>query len=335
MITTDVVHVSDYTTPTKKGYFGYDDEAFYRAINVCLKTGGPLYIPAGKYTLEKKIFSPKAFDIYSDSGAFIRWVNPDDCGILFDLTSSPHALCSIQLPNLFGPAVDDNFSIPGYSFTNPTYDEYTRCGTALMFVGGNRFNVTVHHIVGWERGIVLESTNQDIANVNVNVNTIDFCKQGISLTGNRSTQAVVANANTIWAKYPIYLNGDSQLITANRLTIAGQAFTNEYGGCGIFAIGGGDNISANTFDINWLAAGYKSDSPPGTPTDLLCPFIGGTSGECNIEGVGCFYGMRNKIRIGAANIAVPEYAYQHAPKATDSDRIRYIGSDNDVEILFV
>lgn len=267
-----------------KGDNATDDlAAFQAAITHCVSTQARLWIKEGAYVLSGKLTIPSTFDITCDETAAMRWTNPSDCGILLDFQDNADTLASLEFPQLFSSAINSSFSIPGYSVTtNGSYNLASRVGNAIHLKGGNRIRIDCLHAVGWDSAYLVESTpSAVVANVDLSVNTIDFCVKGIATyAGSAASSGVVAltfTANTVWAKYPIYFDGTNQSVAASEFKITGQAFTNEPDGSTIYGQTVAGKVDTCKIDVNWASSGYQADSVSGTPTTLICPFLAGSA----------------------------------------------------------
>ena len=331
----NIVNVKDVFVP---GINTGDDPGarMQAAIDLCESQNKVLYIPNGVYTPSKKLICRKPIGIISDPLALIRWTNRESCGIRFDFRGVPSAFADIRLPALFSPAIDSTFCIPGYRFNDAQYDVYSRIGVGVELIDADRTNISIQYSCGWYSGLMLVSREKALANINVNIHTMDFCYKGLNFFGEQTTSAVVATINTIWAKYPIYLDATDQLITGNTINIPGQTFVNERGGCVIYGrTADPARLTSNTFNINWISAGRNGDSPPNTPDDLKCPYLGGNGedpAQLYDDGVQTFDGRYNSFYLGSSRAPVNVPAMQISE---DDMRIRNSGIGNKIIRNFV
>ncbi len=332
-------------TPEDFGATGTADDwaVFQKALNYCGSTRKRLTILDGNYVFSKKLSMTTPFDIESARTARMRWTNPADCGVLIDFSGSSVGLCEINLPQLNGPAIDNTFSVPGYGPSTFTYARNTRAGIAVKLIGGDRTTLSAHVITGWEDGFhVTPSATRSSNNVNISVNTIDFCVRGMHVfAGPDDTLGVTSlkfEANTIWAKFPIYLSAYGGFINSSTYKINGQAFVNEPDGCGIYTAS--TRIDTCIFNINWLYAGFGVDSTADVPNFLQCPFLGGdgdsngVTNDGNSPTVGYFVGNFCEFTIGSV-MGIPGGAGAGSvPVAPGAIRVRDAGEYNDVTIRY-
>ncbi|GEP01802.1 hypothetical protein [Methylobacterium haplocladii] len=287
-----------------------DYGAFSLAIRYCEMNKASLFIPRKSYVLSKQLTITKPIDISCDNSANIRWLDADDCGIALDYREVNYGLCKVQLPHLFSPAVQANFQIPGYESNSKDYNPSSRCGDGLRIIGGNRQTIEIGYLCGWKNALVLQSTkikNRKISieNTSIYINTLDFCERGICLSSSEELDqggisAFDIRINTVWAKIPIYIDSRYCMISAGRIDIAGQAFTNEINGCLVYCLG--KNIERVTFNFEWVSAAKSDDSPKGTPEHLVLPFVGGDQKSNGLltdkANIGYFAGNLCKFFIG-------------------------------------
>lgn len=316
-----------------------DYAAFQAAITHCQATQSRLHITEGAYVLSAQLVATGTFDITSDKTAAMRWTSTTDAGILFNFVTSDDTLCSIELPQLFSAGVNSSFAIPGYVAGAYAYTLANRYVNAIELRGGNRINLSAQTIVGWSNGVLIKASGVSCDNINVTVNTIDFCVNGIKAdTGSGAgfgINALVFHANTVWAKYPIYIDGTTGFITSSRFIIEGGAFTNETDGSIFY--GAGTRIDTCEVDVQWASAGYQSDSTSGVSTSLICPFIAGnqTSNGLTTDGnatLGYFGGESCEFVIGAVMGIPGGKSASPIPAAGDTIRVRDAGSYNKVRI---
>lgn len=320
-----------------------DAPAFQAAIDYCQSARKKLHIPDGNYLLLSALIISQPFDISSDKTARMRWPNGAACGVSVDLTGFPVGLCDISLPQLYGPATDSTFSIPGYVPGAYNYNLASRLGNAVRLVGGDRTCLYAHMVVGFESAFKIEpSATRSTNNVNVAVNTIDFCVYGLNVYAGASPALGVTSlsfaANTVWAKRPVHLDAVTGFINSSKFTISGQTFVNEPGGCGIYSAG--NRIDTCSFNVNWLYAGYGSDSTVGVPATLECPFIGGdgTSNALTTDGnspdIGYFKGNFCEASIGSVMGVPGGKGAGSVPVAGDIIRIRDAGAYNTMYVKY-
>jgi len=316
-----------------------DYAAFQAAINHCQSTQTRLHIPEGAYVLSAQLNVTTTFDITCDKTAAMRWTSTTDAGILFNFTTSDDTLCSIELPQLFSAGVNSSFAIPGYVAGAYTYTLANRYVTAVELRGGSRINFSAQTIVGWQTGVLVKASGVSCDNINVTVNTIDFCVNGIKAdTGSSASYGInslVFHANTVWAKYPIYIDGTTGFITSSRFIIEGQVFTNETDGSVFY--GAGTRIDSCEIDVQWASAGYQADSTSGVSTSLINPFIAGdqTSNGLTTDGnatLGYFGGTFCEFTIGAVMGVPGGKSASPIPVAGDTIRIRDAGAYNTIRI---
>lgn len=242
------------------------------------------YIPFGYYALGAQLVWTKPFDIESDESAILRWTVSGG-GILGDFRSSPYGLNKWVLPGLLSSAINSSFNIPGYSSgAGWAYNVNTRNGSAVHIKGASRYTVEVQNIQGFENAYQAEATNDvtygahGVANVEFFVNTCDFTENLFYLNaGPSGAGGVVAfnlYANTAWVKRVLKANSQNGLVGGGgTITVGGQVFLNESGACAIYSIGA--NCSDFQIDLAWVSAGKASDSPSGTPSNLVCGYVSG------------------------------------------------------------
>lgn len=328
-----------------------DSAAFQAAIAQCESTGQPLYIPEGRFVFNSQLTVSKRFDIFSAKTAMMRWTSSveAECGIVFNFTTSGNnQLCEINLPSLFSAGVNSSFQIPGYNFPSGpfTYNLNARYGNGVYLKGGNRVNLNIHYMCGWQSGVLVGSTaTAMLANVNVNVNTIDFCVKGIAVYSSEASSAgvseLVFNANTVWAKYPIFVDCTNQYVIGSQFNINGSAYTNEINGSTIYA-SHADYTSLDTciFNVNRASSGYQVDSTSGTPTTLICPFLAGdgSSNGTSTDGnttLGYFKGHYCEFNIGPVmGVSGATAGSSPVPKAGDTIRIRDGGDFNLIRMKY-
>lgn len=285
-------------------------------------------------------------EVRSDATAALRFTNTASCGILLNFgTASNQALATLCFPQLYSPAINSSKAIPGYGPTSYTYNLNSRVGNAIFLQGGNRVNIFCEYASGWNAACqVSGTTTSSVDNVNVEFNTIDFCVYGVATyaaaSGSENIASLVWKANTVWAKYPIYIDGTNQNLVASEFHITGQAFTNEVNGSIIY----GQNISGTCdtckFVVNWAAAGYAADSTSGTPTNLINPFLAGSasSNGQTTDGnatLGYWNGQFCEFEIGPImgyGGGVP--AASPVPAAGNTIRIRDVGAFNLVTMRY-
>ena len=328
-----------------------DTAAIQAAITDCIANSKSLYIPKANYALAGQLTVGTPIDIRSDKNATMRWTTASagSVGIVLDFDAGSDNLCSIELPCLFSPAINSSFQIPNYSAAaSYNYNLASRIGSAIYLKGGNRINLSAQYICGFTNGLLAEATvSTTVDNINFTVNTMDFCEKGINLLcGSASAKGFsqfVFNANTMWAKFPIYLDLTYGYVLSSRFTIAGGAFVNEDGGCGVYCVGGA-NFADNVVDINFLEAGARSDSVPATTVNLVCPFLGGnsTSNALSYDGmgtspnIGYFGGKRSELFFGTyyGSIVADLGSASPTPTAGRTIRIRDAGTGNRVRVRY-
>lgn len=258
-----------------------DSVAFQAAIDAAIDEDYTLNIPSGTYYFASQLTFSSRVDVRSDKTALMRWDGiAANVGILLDFEDSgADQLLSIELPCLYGPAISSAFSLTGYG--SGTQDPTTRVGTGVHLKGGNRLNVYVHILNGFETGFKAEGTaTLSCDNLNLDINTSDYCEKCIEVvpSGNGVSQTV-ATINTVWAKFPIYIDSDAGYINGCSFNVTGTAFVNEDGGCGVYFTG--TAATSSTFRINQLQAGARSDSRNDV-AQMLTP--SGTMSATPVEG---------------------------------------------------
>lgn len=330
-----------------KGDNSTDDfAAFQHASDYAAALVKELRILKGSYALSAQVVTTVPINITCDNSSDLRWTNSASSGWLFDFrsTASNPGLTTINLPNMFSSAMDSGFNYPGYP---SSWTGTARLGSAVTLWGGSRININVHYIVGWLNGFNLAATfdvtngARNPENINATVNTIDLCVNGIYLDGGPSGASVgigpvTVTANTVFAKFPILLNSATNPVFEANVNITGQAFTNEAGGAGIYDPGVQTNTSY--FQINWLYAGYASDSPSGTSSSLTLPFLAGasTSNGSLTDGnatVGYFGGFNNEFDVGLA-AQLQAFPGGSLPAPSIVTRIRDAGVNNKVNVRY-
>ena len=327
-----------------------DTAAIQLAFDYCSANNASLHIIDGSYVLSNKVTSVNAFDVTCDATASLRWTSSTDntCGIYFDLSSAGDGMCNMNFPQLFSSAANSSFVIPGYdSGSSWNYNLSSRVGSAVRIVGGSRINLNIHYALGWTSACMLEATSSSSSdNINVFINTLDFCVNGLYLytgpAGTRGFNAVVFNANTAWAKFPIYVGATYGYAVGCRLAITGSVFVNENGGCAVYALGTG--LKASSIALNYVEAGEREDSVPATTSGLICPFIGGdqASNGTSYDGmgtssnIGYFGGSHCQIDIGAAFAYVVTDLGSNSPipVAGNTIRVRDAGQANVTHITY-
>lgn len=347
MIDKAPVNVYDYGA---KGDNTTDDSAaFQAAIAVCESTKRTLYIPEGEYVFASQLVVSSLFDIICDKTAMMRWTNTAEanCGIVFDFSTDDgtNQVCEISLPSLYSAGINSSFQIPGYGPSTYTYDLNARYGNGVYLKGGNRINLNVFYLGGWQAGVLVGSTpTAFLANVNINVNTIDFCVKGIAVfaetASSKGVSEIVFNANTIWAKYPIFLDCTNQFIVGSQFYVNGSAYVNEPGGSTIYAVDAAIELDTCKFVVNRASSGYQLDSTTGVANTLICPFIAGdgSSNGVNTDGnatIGYFKGKSCEFEIGPV-MGIPAIVAGSSaiPKAGDTIRIRDGGQYNKVRMRY-
>lgn len=323
-----------------------DIAAFILASAWCSARQIPLTISEGAFVLSRKWVIPGTFEIFCANTAALRFTDPSDCGVLLDYEGNADTLCTIRLPQLFSSAINSNFEIPGYAIEgNGDYNLNSRVGNAVHLKGGNRLRVEIFHPVGWHSAFQVESTpDAVVANVDLIANTIDFCVKGIttyaSQPGSAGVVALTFTANTVWAKYPVYIDGTNQSLAASRFSITGQSFSNELDGASVYGQNVAGKVDTCTFDLNWNSAGYQPDSPQGTPIDLINPFLAGSAASNGVttDGnatIGYWAASHNKFHFGAVmGLGGGGPSGSAIPAAGDTIRIRDAGGYNEIAITY-
>jgi hypothetical protein len=338
-------------------YFGVvannstDDTTAITAVFAAAVAAGQrrVHIPEGQYVLSDKITINSSIDITCDKTASFRWTNtdPTKVGFVFNWTDGSDTLCSVELPQLFGPGISSSFIIPGYSSAESyNYNLSSRYGAAVHIIGGDRNKVYVHYVKGFKDGILLvPTTTKTCDNYDITTGVMDFVENGLRVSNAGSGSLGVAQlkfkANTIWAKFPLYFELTNGYCVSSSFDIDG-VFVNEDGGCVVY--GEGTSVKGSTININWADAGKRNDSVPATPTNLRCPYLGGnqTSNSLSYDGMGTssnigYWGSNHcKIRIGAAfdYIGTDLGGGSPIPAAGHTIRIRDAGRNNDVQVSY-
>lgn len=242
------------------------------------------YLPEARCAFGRKIVWTKQFSTTCDTTGFLRWTNPASCGIELDWRANPHILFRMEFPSLLSPAIAADHTIPGYSEAEGwTYDVDSRVGDALYIRGGNRYSIYVHVAQGWVSCFhptgSFDGTYGGVVSANIELvaNTVDFCERFVHLdsgpAGSPGLAAFRVYANTAWCKHIVYVDGTASLVGGGGyVEIGGQAFVNEEGGCAVYTTGSPNGFKV---DIRWLAAGKSIDSPAGTPSGLVVPYLAG------------------------------------------------------------
>lgn len=257
----------------------------------------------------------------------------------------------ISLPGLYSPGVSSGLNYPGYGTTG--WSASSRSGNGITVWGGSRYTIEVQTMLGWSNGIYFASTYdttfgaQAPENVDVFLNTSDLCGAAILFDSGPANAgqlaAVNVTANTVFAKYPVaYLttNGSTTAIIDTRVTITGQAFTNESGGACLYAVG--VYINSSVIDENWCYAGYQATtagSPTGTSTTLVLPYIWGDQASHGLttdgNSPGAYFGGKyNDITIGSAAASVSGYGSSYAT-AGQAIRVKDVGENNKIRIRYL
>lgn len=255
-----------------------DLAAFDRVAALAVEFGPSIYIPSCPgYVFSDKWVVGGPVDIRSDKNTRMRWVSSTvaEMGILFDFQDGTDALCDISLPQLFNSSVGPNWSIPGYPAGQ---DHSSRQGIGVHLLGGNRLNLYVHYVSGFESGVKVESsTSSTVDNVNVEIGVSDFCEKGIHIDSGGPGSLGFAEfhfvGNTMWNKFPIYFENNYGYVVASSFDITGSAIVNENGGAVVYSEG--TTLRASTINVNMANAGWRTDSPSGTNFELICPFLAG------------------------------------------------------------
>jgi len=120
------------------------------------------------------------------------------------------------------------------------------------------------------------------------------------------------------------------------MTCTGAVFVDELNGCAIYSVG--TNLRNSSFYIENCKAGFDGGSPPGTPSNLVCAYVGGDqypAGELGYgnagQNTGYFGGNFCNIKVGVNNDNEP--AGTPIPQAGDIIRVRNAGNNN-IKILY-
>ena len=301
---------------------------FQAAINDAIYTTTPkkiLYIPSGFYYLNAQLVISGSINIECNTIGRISWEyasSAANTGILIYQSSQRTLLNTINLPMLVG--------------ISPT----SRVGTALELRGSYWTNINVQYMSQWENGFLINggssgSTAND--NIVVTVNTMDYVIKGFNVTG--AANAVTCTANTLYCKYPFYTDSTyAPSMNGINMKCTGAVFVNELNGCAIYSVGTG--LRNSSFYIENCKAGYAGDSPAGTPTNLVCAYVGGDqypSGQLGYgnttpsQTTGYFGGNLCDIKVGLNNDSEP--AGTPIPQAGNIIRVRNAGNNN-IKILY-
>jgi hypothetical protein len=328
-----------------------DDTAAIQACFTKAVSAGQkrVHIPEGQYVLSNKITITGSLDITCDKSASLRWTisNSANCGILLDFADGADTLCSIELPQLFSPAVTSSYTIPGYSSGSGwNYNLASRVGSAVHIKGGDRINLYLHYAKGWTDAIKVEpTTTKTCDNYDIRMGVADFCEYGLRVVnagvGSLGVAQMNFRANTIWAKFPLYFDTTNGYVISSRFEIDG-VFVNEDGGCVIY--GAGTGVRGSTIRVNWADAGKRADSVPATTANLRCPYLGGDQGSNGFlyDGMGTspnigYWGSNHcEISVGAAfdYIGTDFGAGSPIPAAGHTIRIRDGGRHNVVSVIY-
>lgn len=319
------INVMDYGAVADNSTNNYT--AFTNAIAAAIAAKKPLFIPGGNYVIGSQIYVTTPVDIYSDLTANIRFTNSVSSGFWFNFGGSP-AACSIRLPNLYGAGINSAFSYPGYP---SSWTGSSRYGTAIRLTGGYCQKVFVNWINGWDTGVLFETASVSgvtAGNIDINIGNIDLCAYGVYLKSIVSTtgmDAVAVTANTVFAKYPLYIDA-TYAISGITVNYTGSVFTNETGGSAVYL--SGTQLYNSTIKFNNTVAGYWGDSPSGTSSSLVLPYISGNQTQNGESGF--FGGTGNKITVQPDIIGdtVGYAGSSPIPAAGDSIRIKDGGTLN-------
>lgn len=257
------INVMDYGAVADNSTNNYT--AFTNAIAAAIAAKKPLFIPGGSYVIGSQIYITTPLDIYSDLTANIRFTNSASSGFWFNFGGNP-AACSIRLPNLYGPGISSAFAYPGYP---SSWTGSSRYGTAVSLTGGYCQKVFVNWINGWDTGVLFETASVSgvtAGNIDINIGNIDLCAYGVYLKSIVSTtgiDAVTVTANTVFAKYPLYINA-TYAISGITVNYTGSVFANETGGSAVYLAG--TQLYNSTIKFNNTVAGYWGDSPLSSTT---------------------------------------------------------------------
>ena len=323
------INVMDYGAVADNSTNNYT--AFTNAIAAAIAAKKPLFIPGGNYVIGSQIYVTTPVDIYSDLTANIRFTNSASSGFWFNFGSSP-AACSIRLPNLYGAGINSAFSYPGYP---SSWTGASRYGTAIRLTGGYCQKVFVNWINGWDTAVLAEtSASGTFANADINIGNIDLCKFGVYLNSSVSTtgiDGVSVTANTVFAQYPLYMVA-TYAISGITVNYNGSVFANETSGSVVYL--SGTQLYNATININNAVAGYWGDSPSGTSSSLVLPYISGNQTKNGESGF--FGGTGCKITI-QPDIIGDNFGWAGAspiPAAGDSIRIKDGGTANYISTEF-
>lgn len=285
------------------------------------------------------------FDVECDETSILRWNNSVSQGILLDMRANPSTPFNQKWPALLSSAINSSYNIPGYSpGAGYTYDVSTRLGDAINIKGSSRYTIMIQNAQGWKSVYHPQATydvtygTRSVANIDIGVNTVDFCERLFWLDGGpTSAGGIVAfncYANTAWAKHVLYLDCTNNLIGAGgTVRVNGQVFLNETGAVAIYSVG----ASAADFDVDmsWVSAGASADSPSGTPTNLVCEYVAGdgTSNSLTTDGgssLGYFRGNGVRINIGAVMgypLGVAPYTGGYPSSTNGKIRVKNAGTN--------
>ena len=340
----DCINVFDYGA---KGDNATDDAAaFSSATTAAIAANKAICIKRASYALSTQWVMTSPVDIFMDPSANIRFTNASNCGILFDFRSagSNYGLNNVKLGGIYSPSINSSFSFPGYP---SSWSSSARASCdAVLLEGGSRINLDANYIVGFSSAVHLQGTYDGTngargpENINVNVNTADLNTYGINIDGGASgagtVTAINAVFNTNFAKFPVYFNSLNNAIGEVTVKVTGQAFTNEAGGACVYDAG--SNTNTSNIEITWCSAGYASDSPTGTSTSLIEPYLAGigtsnsqtTDANCSLA---YWSGSNNTISIGAAVNLAGTTPSGYLPASGRCVRIKDVGTNNTIRVL--
>jgi hypothetical protein len=116
-----------------------DATAFQNAFSYAAVKLAKVYIPRASYAIGAQISTTFPIDVISDASANVRFTNSGSCGFLFDLRANSFGLNTVTLPNLYSPAINSSFQIPGYAPGTPvatTGASGTGTTATVTFSGG-------------------------------------------------------------------------------------------------------------------------------------------------------------------------------------------------------
>lgn len=317
--------------PVHTNYFGPDKtgatDASTRlnaAFAYCNATFASLHIDEGQYSIGSSLEIRSPYTITCDANAIFRLRSTVASNTpIFDIymVDAWDVLTDYTFPQMYGPSTDYN-------------DPSTRLGYGILLRGKtSRLDIRFKYAAALQAACVVASgASATIDNINIEANTIDFCEYGFllssttPLTNGITTVSILVN--TIWCKYPLYVDGSNALVTNCSFHVSGGAETAEDDGAIIYI--NGTLVSALDISVNEITAGYvASDSPTGTDPTLTLPFLSG-----NQSSNGQTTDGNSTTGYSGAHHCKYEFRYSAGlPAGGDCIRIRDVGASNDVVVV--